>query len=115
MKENVRKYLGLKVRSLREAEGMTQEDLASVCDVSWRTISNLERGTVVPDLGMIFAISQKFNISLDELLNNKVSNNKSTSRLEKENQIIEKIRKTDDNLLDYIDEQLKLLLKHFHS
>ncbi|MFQ8668401.1 MAG: helix-turn-helix domain-containing protein [Alphaproteobacteria bacterium] len=49
MKEDVKKYLGLKVRAIREAAGMTQEELAATCDVSWRTISNLERGTVVPD------------------------------------------------------------------
>ncbi len=50
MKEDIKKYLGLKVRAVREASGMTQEELAAACEVSWRTISNLERGTVVPDL-----------------------------------------------------------------
>lgn len=114
MKEDAKKYLGLKVRAIREAAGMTQEELAATCDVSWRTISNLERGTVVPDLLMVYKISQEFNVSIDEMLNNKAVNNKSLSRLEKENQVIEKIRKTDDNLLDYIDEQLRLLLKHFN-
>ena len=114
MKENVRKYLGLKVRALRESAGMTQEELAAVCDVSWRTISNLERGTVVPDLGMIYTIAQKFDISIDEMLHHQCVARKSQSRIEKENQIIEHIRKADDNLLDYIDEQLRLLLKHFH-
>ena len=103
MKEDVKKYLGLKVRAIREAAGMTQEELAATCDV-----------TVVPDLVMIYKISQEFNISIDEMLDNKIADNKSLSRLEKENQIIEKIRKIDDNLLDYIDEQLRLLLKHFH-
>ncbi len=114
MKEDAKKYLGLKVRAIREAAGMTQEELAATCDVSWRTISNLERGTVVPDLLMIYKISQEFNVSMDDMLNNKAVNNKSLSRLEKENQVMEKIRKTDDNLLDYIDEQLRLLLKHFN-
>lgn len=90
MKEDVKKYLGLKVRAIREAAGMTQEELAATCDVSWRTISNLERGTVVPDLVMIYKISQEFNISIDEMLDNKIADNKSLSRLEKENQIIEK-------------------------
>ena len=113
MKENARKYLGLKVRALRESKGMTQEDLATVCDVSWRTISNLERGTVVPDLGMIYTIAQEFHTSIDEMLNHRTSTEKSLSRIEKENLIIENIRKTDDNLLNYIDEQLQLLLKHF--
>ena len=73
MKEDVKKYLGLKVRAIREAAGMTQEELAATCDVSWRTISNLERGTVVPDLVMIYKISQEFNISIDEMLDKPIS------------------------------------------
>lgn len=44
MENDLNKYLGLRVRSLRENAQMTQEELANVCDVSWRTISNLERG-----------------------------------------------------------------------
>lgn len=113
MKEDIKKYLGLKVRAVREVSGMTQEELAAACEVSWRTISNLERGTVVPDLLMIYKISKVFKLSIDDMLGNQLPADKSLSRLEKENLVIEKIKKTDDNLLDYIDEQLKLLLKHF--
>ena len=114
MKKDVRKYLGLKVRAMREAANMTQEELATICDVSWRTISNLERGTVVPDLFMIYRIAQNFDVKIDELLDHQVINQKSLSRIEKENIIIEKIKRIDDNVLDYIDEQLCLLLKHFN-
>ena len=114
MKNDVRKYLGLKVRAMRETANMTQEELAAVCDVSWRTISNLERGTVVPDLFMIYRIAQKFDVRIDELLDHQITNQKSLSRLKKENVIIEKIKQIDDNVLDYVDEQLCLLLKHFN-
>ena len=114
MKSDVRKYLGLKVRAIREAANMTQEELAAICDVSWRTISNLERGTVVPDLFMIYRIAQYFDVRIDELLDHQITNQKSLSRLEKENIIIEKIKQLDDNVLDYVDEQLCLLLKHFN-
>ena len=106
--------MGIKVRAMREAAKMTQEELAVICDVSWRTISNLERGTVVPDLLMIYRIAQNFNVRIDELLDHQIINQKSLSRLEKENMVIEKIKQTDDNVLDYIDEQLCLLLKHFN-
>ena len=114
MKNDVRKYLGLKVRAMREAANMTQEELAAVCEVSWRTISNLERGTVVPDLFMIYRIAQKFDVKIDELLDHQIINQKSLSRLKKESVIIEKIKQIDDNVLDYIDEQLCLLFKHFN-
>ena len=114
MKNDARKYLGLKVRAMREVANMTQEELASICDVSWRTISNLERGTVVPDLFMIYRIAQKFDVQMDELLDHQVNNQKSLSRLKKEYILIEKIKRIDDNVLDYVDEQLCLLLKHFN-
>lgn len=113
MKENIKKNLGLKVRALRENANLTQEDLAVICDVSWRTISNLERCLVVPDLCMLHKISRKFNVSIDEMLDNKIDNSKSIFRIEKENLVIEKIKSTDDELLSYISEQLDLIQKHF--
>ena len=63
---------------------------------------------------MIYRIAQNFDVKIDELLDHQVNNQKSLSRLEKENIIIEKIKQLDDNVLDYIDEQLCLLLKHFN-
>ncbi len=117
MKENVnsniKKYLGIRVRSLRENAGLTQEDLAGVCDVSWRTVSNLERGLVVPDLLMLCKIAKKFNVSLDELLNIELQNHKSLSRIAEENLLIERIKSTDDKLLGYISDQVEVVLKYF--
>lgn len=115
MKEDIKKSLGIKVRSLRENAGMTQEELASVCDVSWRTISNLERGLVVPDLLMVYKIAKRFHVSIDEMMGLNFSDRKSVRRLETENIIIEKIKMMDDRLLDYAADQLNLLLKHFTS
>lgn len=115
MKEDIKKSLGIKVRSLRENAGMTQEELASVCDVSWRTISNLERGLVVPDLLMIYKIARRYHVSIDEMMGLNFSDRKSVRRLETENVIIEKIKMMDDRLLDYAADQLNLLLKHFTS
>ena len=68
MKDKLKKSLALKVKALREAASITQEELAYKCDVSWRTISNLERALVVPDLVMLYKISQIFNVSIDLLL-----------------------------------------------
>lgn len=115
MKEDIKKSLGIKVRSLRENAGMTQEELASVCDVSWRTISNLERGLVVPDLLMVYKIARRYHVSIDEMMGLNFSDRKSVRRLETENIIIEKIKMMDDRLLDYASDQLNLLLKHFTS
>ena len=109
MENDLNKYLGLRVRSLRENAQMTQEELANVCDVSWRTISNLERGCVTPDLVMICIISKKFN----DLLNIEVQRRKSMSRIATENLLIERIKTIDDPTLDFVVEQLNVVFKYF--
>lgn len=113
MENDLNKYLGLRVRSLRENAQMTQEELANVCDVSWRTISNLERGCVTPDLVMICKISKKFNVGLDDLLNIEVQRRKSMSRIATENLLIKRIKTIDDPTLDFVVEQLNVVFKYF--
>lgn len=113
MENDLNKYLGLRVRSLRENAQMTQEELANVCDVSWRTISNLEWGCVTPDLVMICKISKKFNVGLDDLLNIEVQRRKSMSRIATENLLIERIKTIDDPTLDFVVEQLNVVFKYF--
>lgn len=114
MKDRIKKTIALKVKALRESASITQEELADKCDVSWRTISNLERGLVVPDLVMIYKISQIFNVGLDNLLEINIDQNKSISRLNKEQYIIEKLKYSNDKVLDYILDELILLFKHFN-
>ena len=114
MKDKLKKSLALKVKALREAASITQEELAYKCDVSWRTISNLERALVVPDLVMLYKISQIFNVSIDLLLEVNIDNSKSKSRLDKEQYSIEKIKYLNDKSLDYISDELVLLFKHFN-
>ncbi len=114
MKENLKKTLSLKVKSLRESQHITQEDLADKCEVSWRTISNLERGLVVPDLSMLVKICKIFNVGLDEMLNLQIDDNKSRSRLEREQFLIEKIKRANDKSLDYLLDQMMLLFKYFN-
>ncbi len=113
MEEDIKKYLGLKVRSLRESAQISQEELANFCDVSWRTISNLERGCVIPDLLMVYKISRHFDVGLDELFNIKIQPKKSLARISAENQLVERIRVLDDRMLGFIAEQLDVTLKHF--
>ena len=114
MKDKLKKSLALKIKALRESASITQEELAYKCDVSWRTISNLERALVVPDLIMLYKISQIFNVSIDILLYVNIDNNKSRSRLDKEQYITEKIKYVNDKTLDYILDELILLFKHFN-
>ena len=114
MKEYIKKSLAFKIKALRESSNLTQEDLASKCNVSWRTISNLERGLVVPDLLMIIQMSKIFNTKIDDLLNLKIDSSKSKSRLEREQFLIEKIKTLNDKSLDFLLDELILIFKHFN-
>ncbi len=114
MKDKVKKILAVKVKALRESADLTQEELASRCNVSWRTISNLERGQVVPDLLMMIQIAQIFNTSLDDILSLSIKDTKSKSRLEREQFLVEKIRFLNDRALDFLLDEVILLFKYFN-
>lgn len=105
--------IGSKVKALRETKKLTQEQLAEAVGVSWRTISNLETGRVIPKLDLIYGLAKHFDISIDELLNIRITKNKSITRIRKENQVTQTICQLDDRLLVHVEEYLQLLKKDF--
>ena len=114
MKEHIKKSLALKVKALRKSAGLTQEDLAAKCNVSWRTISNLERALVMPDVMLLLKISKIFHTGIDALLGLTIDSVKSKSRLNKEQLIIEKIQTLNDKSLDLLFDELILIFKHLN-
>ena len=63
--------LGKKVASLRKKNNLTQESLAEKIGVTRQTISKWELGETSPDIKQAKLLAAEFNISLDELVNNK--------------------------------------------
>ena len=61
-----------KLYELRKQKGFSQEELANRLNVSRQTISKWEVGESTPDMEKLVAISDLFEISLDELVLNKV-------------------------------------------
>ena len=61
-----------KLYTLRKQKGFSQEELANRLNVSRQTISKWEVGESTPDMENLVAISELFEISLDELVLNKV-------------------------------------------
>lgn len=57
-----------KIIEIRKNNNLNQEDLAEVLNVSRQTISNWENDKCYPDVETLIIISDKFNISLDNLL-----------------------------------------------
>ena len=68
-----------KLYELRKQKGFSQEELANRLNVSRQTISKWEVGESTPDMENLVAISELFEISLDELVLNKVPEEADTS------------------------------------
>lgn len=60
--------IGEKIYELRKKKNMSQEDLASILNVSRQTISKWETGESNPDFDKIVPLCNFFNISTDEFL-----------------------------------------------
>lgn len=65
------KSIGERIKSCREQENITQEDLSQKLNVSRQSVSKWEKGTSLPDIDRLVSLSELFNISLDELITGK--------------------------------------------
>ena len=66
MKEN----FAIKLRELRKASGMTQEQLAAEFGVSVQAVSKWENDLSCPDITLLPQLAQLFSVTTDELLGN---------------------------------------------
>ncbi len=60
--------IGAKIRELRNAKGMTQEELADKLNVSVQTVSRWENGVNCPDISMLPVLAEYFHTTTDNLL-----------------------------------------------
>ena len=68
-----------KLYELRKQKGFSQEELANRLNVSRQTVSKWEIGESAPDMEKLVAISELFDISLDELVLDKATKKEETS------------------------------------
>lgn len=100
--------IGEKIKQLRKARGVSQEQLAGVIGVSFQAVSKWETGTTAPDLGLIPPLASYFRVSIDELFDYKVWEN--------EQRVEEIARKAAKLLRDDVDAAYEVLqagLKQF--
>lgn len=62
------KKFGEKVKELRQKHGMTQLDLAGLCEVDRITIHRLENGLFAPGLRLIYSLADAFKVKAHELI-----------------------------------------------
>lgn len=77
--------LGEKIKFLRTKNGLTQENFAEELNVSRSAIAKWETNSGVPEVNNLKRISEIFDVSLDELLNDKKKNDKVDSKSDKVN------------------------------
>ena len=59
--------IGTKIKELRHRDSRRQEDLANALGITYQAVSRWESGAGYPDMEMIPAIANYFNVSIDEL------------------------------------------------
>lgn len=107
--------LSEKIAALRKANGMTQEDLASICDVSRQSISKWEADIVLPEIDKLLVLGKTFHVTMDVLLKDELTINGvkevhacgNNSIQEKKQEVYEgvliKESIDDENILDFLN------------
>ena len=65
--------LSEKIAELRKANGMTQEELASICDVSRQSVSKWEADIALPETDKLLILGRLFHVSMDVLLKDELA------------------------------------------
>jgi transcriptional regulator with XRE-family HTH domain len=68
MKKRLLKKLGLKVREIRKAKGITQADLAYSIDKDQSSIQRLEKGRINPSFYYLHEVAQGLGVQVKDLV-----------------------------------------------
>ena len=68
MSDPVAAHLGANIRQLREARGLTQQQMSKLADVPRATWANLESGEANPTLAVLHRVAEAFQVTLEELV-----------------------------------------------
>ena len=60
--------LGNIIKEIRKKNNLTQKELADILGVTYQAVSKWERGLNIPDIEILKEISDKYDISLEELI-----------------------------------------------
>ena len=60
--------IGERIREIRKANGLSQEEFGKIFHVTRQAVSNWETGKNYPDMELIVEISKRFGVSLDDFI-----------------------------------------------
>jgi transcriptional regulator with XRE-family HTH domain len=69
--EKTAELLGKRIRDLRKAQGLTQQELGEKADMNYKFIGEIERGNQNPSIKVLLKIADALDIELLELFWNK--------------------------------------------
>lgn len=64
----LKKKIGERIRDLRESKGISQQNLAAICNFEKANLSRIEAGRTNPTVSTMYKISQALDITLTELV-----------------------------------------------
>ena len=64
--------VGKTIAALRQAHGMTQQQLAAAMNVSHQAVSKWENGAALPDIQTLVGLTQLFGITVEQLLSGEI-------------------------------------------
>jgi len=65
--EKTAELLGWRIRTLRKAKGLTQEDLGGRCGINYKYVGAIERGEENPSLSILQKIAKGLGVEILEL------------------------------------------------
>ncbi len=81
-----------RIKYLRELSGMKQSELATAIGIDQRTISRYENGISNPDMVILIALAEHFNVSLDYLVGRVDENYENKKVADTYHEILNKIK-----------------------
>lgn len=59
---------GKRVREIREKKGISQQELAHLCQLEYSQINRIELGKINTSISHVFLIAEKLEVSVQELI-----------------------------------------------
>lgn len=110
MSENLKQEIGLRVKAARKLRGMTQADLAGVIDMSFESVSNLERGKTGASIGTLSNMADALSVELKYFFDF-APNNLSSRRSRLLSELDATTLEVDDDKLELITDLAKVVAR----
>lgn len=99
------------IAKLRKKKGLTQDELGNMLGISGKSVSKWERGLNMPDISLIYKLSEVFDVDLNQLLNGEDAI-KSVVDLQNEENAVNTLKiESDDKLPKRVKKKSKKRLK----